>query len=147
MKAIALLLLLPLCALAQESRLRLIGTNVVDFSAVYQALLGGYSFVVPPGSPDGSTYKIELGRASGTSDGVSKEIFVQIPTNGSLTAGPINGTKQVTVGSRRYLVGDSAPFRWFNAGDFGESNLLNNDVLQIFQSAVYQINLPLGQRY
>lgn len=38
MKAIALLLLLPLCALAQESRLRLIGTNVVDFSAVYQAM-------------------------------------------------------------------------------------------------------------
>lgn len=107
-----------------------------------RTLLGGYSFVVPPGSPDGSTYKIELGRASGTSDGVSKEIFVQIPTNGSLAAGPINGTKQVTVGSRRYLVGDSAPFRWFNAGDFGESNLLNNDVLQIFQSAVYQINLP-----
>jgi hypothetical protein len=107
-----------------------------------RVVLGGYSFVVPPGAADGSTYTIQLGRASATSDGVSKDVYIQVPTNGSLTAGPVNGTKRVTVGSRRYVVGDCAPFRWFNAGDFGDTNLINSDVLQVFQSAVYGINLP-----
>jgi hypothetical protein len=41
-----------------------------------------------------------------------------------------------------YLVGDAAPFRWFNAGDFGNDLLLNNDVVQVFQSAVYELNTP-----
>jgi hypothetical protein len=39
-------------------------------------------------------------------------------------------------------VGDIAPFRWFNAGDFGDTNLLNNDVMQIFRSAVNFVNYP-----
>ena len=116
--------------------------DTVFRSADGKVVVGGYSFVVPAGTPDGSTYRIQLGRASATSDGVSKDVYIQIPTNGSLTMGAINGTKRVTVGSRRYIVGDVAPFRWFNAGDFGDTNLLNNDVLQVFQSTIYQWNLP-----
>jgi len=116
--------------------------DTVFEAAAGKVVLGGYSFVVPAAAAENDTYQIQLGRASATSDGVSRDVFINIPTNGSLTAGPINGTKRVTVGSRRYVVGDVAPFRWFNAGDFGNTNLLNNDVVQVFQSAVYGINLP-----
>ena len=116
--------------------------DTVFEAAAGKVVLGGYSFVVPAGSADGDTYRIKLDRASATSDGVSRDVYINVPTNGSLTVGAINGTKRVTVGSRPYLVGDCAPFRWFNAGDFGNTNLLNNDVLQVFQSAVYRINMP-----
>jgi len=35
-------------------------------------------------------------------------------------------SKYVTVGQLKYVAGDSAPFRWFNAGDFGNTNLDNS---------------------
>ncbi len=111
-------------------------------SANGKVIMGAYSFVVPPLAADGSTYQIKLGRSSATSDGVNKDVYIEIPTNGSSTVGPINGTKTVTVGIRRYVVGDVAPFRWLNAGDFGDTNILNNDVLQVFQSASYGFNTP-----
>jgi len=41
-----------------------------------------------------------------------------------------------------YIAGDVAPFRWFNAGDFGDGSLMNNDLLQVFESAVYVLHLP-----
>ena len=107
-----------------------------------KVIVGGYSFVVPPSTANGSTYRIKLDRASATSDGISKDVYIEVPTHGSTNAGAINGEKTVTVASRHYLVGDVAPFRWFNAGDFGNHNILNNDVLQVFQSASYRINLP-----
>ena len=107
-----------------------------------KVIVGGYSFVVPPSAANGSTYRIKLDRASATSDGISKDVYIEVPTRGSTNGGSINGEKTVTVGSRQYLVGDVAPFRWFNAGDFGNTNLLNNDVLQVFQSASYAVNLP-----
>lgn len=107
-----------------------------------KVIVGGYSFVVPASAVNGSTYRIKLDRASATSDGISKDVFIDVPTRGSSNAGTINGEKTVTVASRHYLVGDVAPFRWFNAGDFGNTNLLNNDVLQVFQSASYGLNLP-----
>lgn len=108
---------------------------------------GGYFFQVPLTALPGDTYRIRLDRASATSDGVGgpgSSVFILSPTNGSLSAGPINGTKIVTIGQRKYVVGDAAPFRWFNAGDFGNSNLLNDDVMQVFQSAVYRLNTPLA---
>ena len=116
--------------------------NTRFLSSGGKVILGGYSFVVPPGSADGSTYNIQIDRPSATSDGIQKDVYIQATTNGSLTVGPINASKRITVGSRRYLVGDVEPFRWFNAGDFGNTNLLNNDVMQIFQSAVYHFNSP-----
>jgi sugar lactone lactonase YvrE len=107
-----------------------------------KVVAGAYSFAVPANAAPGNTYKIQIGRPSATSDGVSKNVYIAVPTNGSLTTGAPNGTKRVVIGSRRYIVGDCAPFRWFNAGDFGDTNLLNNDVLQVFQSVIYGINLP-----
>ena len=64
-----------------------------------------------------------------------------------LTNGAINSIKIVTAGQRKYVAGDCAPFRWFNAGDFGNTNLDNSDVMQVFQSAIYSLELPAaGQR-
>ncbi|MBI3415410.1 MAG: hypothetical protein HY043_08830 [Verrucomicrobia bacterium] len=107
-----------------------------------KVVTGGYSFVIPNSAADGDTYQIQVGRPSATSDGVAADVFIDTPTDGSLTDGPINAIKVVTVGQRRYLVGDVAPFRWFNAGDFGNTNLLNNDVMQVFQSAIYSDDMP-----
>ena len=51
-------------------------------------------------------------------------------------------TKTLTIGQRTYIAGDSAPFRWFNAGEFGDTNLDNSDVMQVFQSAIYALDMP-----
>ena len=48
----------------------------------------------------------------------------------------------MTIGQFKYLVGSVTPFRWFNAGDFGSSNLVNADVEQVFQSAAYALDYP-----
>jgi hypothetical protein len=113
--------------------------------AAGKIVVGGYAFRVPSTAPLGSTYQIRLGRPSATSDGVGapgSEVFISTVTNGSLAGGAENSIKVVTAGQRKYVVGDCAPFRWFNAGDFGDTNLDNSDVMQVFQSAIYQFNYP-----
>jgi hypothetical protein len=109
-------------------------------------IVGGYSFQIPTNAQPGHQYQIQIGRPSATSDGVGapgSDVYIATPTNGSLTDGPINSIKNVTVGQIKYLVGDCAPFRWFNAGDFGTgTNLDNSDVMQVFQSAIYDLNNP-----
>ncbi|HIG27048.1 MAG TPA: hypothetical protein EYQ50_04370 [Verrucomicrobiales bacterium] len=107
-----------------------------------RAILGGYSFVIPDDATNGSVYEIKIDRPSGTSDGISADVFIEAPVKGSLSNGPANSIKHVRVEPRKYLVGDVEPFGWFNAGDFGDDRLLNNDVVQVFQSAAYQINTP-----
>ena len=113
-----------------------------------EVIVGGYAFSVPTNATSGQTYQIQIGRPSATSDGIGapgSSVFISAPTNGSLTAGAINAIKNVTVGSRRYLVGNVYPFRWFNAGDFGNTNLQNADVEQVFEAAVYNLNSPAWQ--
>lgn len=110
-----------------------------------KVILGGYAFQVPSSAAPGQTYQIQLARPSATTDGIGAPgatIFINTPTNGSLAAGPINSIKVVTAGQRKYVVGDCAPFRWFNAGDFGDTNVDNSDVMQVFQSAIYSFNYP-----
>jgi hypothetical protein len=110
-----------------------------------KVVVGGYAFQLPQNAALGQTYQIQLGRPSATSDGVGApgaDVILAALTNGSLTAGSENSIKIVTAGQRSYTVGDCAPFRWFNAGDFGDTNLDNSDVMQVFQSAIYQNNFP-----
>ena len=110
-----------------------------------KVILGGYGFQIPANAALGQTYQIQIGRPSATSDGVGtpgSAVVVAVVTNGSLSAGAENSIKVVTAGQRTYVVGDSAPFRWFNAGDFGDTNLDNSDVMQVFQSAIYGFNTP-----
>lgn len=116
--------------------------DTMFLSAAQKVITGGYSFVIPNSAANGDTYQIQVGRPSATSDGVAADVFIDAPVDGSITDGPINSIKVVTVGQRRYLVGDVAPFRWFNAGDFGNTNLFNNDVMQVFQSAIYADDVP-----
>ena len=110
-----------------------------------KVITGGYAFQIPPAAGNGQTWQIQIGLPSATSDGIGapgSAVYIAAPTNGSLTAGSVNSIKIVTAGQRRYLAGDCAPFRWFNAGDFGDTNLDNSDVEQVFQSAIYGLNYP-----
>jgi NHL repeat len=114
-------------------------------------VLGAYGFYLP-GVAAGNQYQIQIGRPSATSDGVGapgSSVFINTPTNGSLGAGAINSIKIVTVvNGLGYIAGDCAPFRWINAGDFGDTNLDNSDVEQVFQSAIYNLNTPpLGSAF
>ncbi|MFM8470752.1 MAG: chitobiase/beta-hexosaminidase C-terminal domain-containing protein [Limisphaerales bacterium] len=111
--------------------------DTLFLSANGQVVVGAFGFVVPTNATAGQTYSIALSRPSATSDGIREDVYIAAPTNGSLSS-----LKTVTIGSPGYLVGDVAPFRWFNAPDFGDTNLLANDVAQVFQSAVYGVNRP-----
>ncbi|HYG33422.1 MAG TPA: chitobiase/beta-hexosaminidase C-terminal domain-containing protein, partial [Clostridia bacterium] len=103
-----------------------------------KVVLGGYWFQVPTNATPNQQYQIRIGLPSATADGVSVPVFIDTPTNGAIQA-----AKTVTLGQHKYLVGDVAPFRWFNAGEFGDSKLENNDAVQVFQSAIYGVNKPL----
>jgi hypothetical protein len=107
-----------------------------------KVIVGAYSFKIPSGSRNNDAYQVRIGRPSATSDGIGQDVYIDTPTNGSLATGRVNSIKNVTVQNPGYIVGDVAPFRWFNAGDFGEGYLLNNDVMQVFQSAIYGVNTP-----
>jgi hypothetical protein len=105
-----------------------------------KVVLGGYAFQIPPQPRLAKPIKSRLAgpRRLPTAIGApGSDVYIATPTNGSLTAGAINSIKIVTAGQRKYVVGDCAPFRWFNAGDFGNTNLDNSDVMQVFQSAIY----------
>ena len=108
-------------------------------------IVGGYTFQVPANAAPGDTYQIQITRPSATTDGIGEpgsSIFIYAPTNGSLTNGAINSVKIVTVGQRKYIAGDAAPFSWFNAGDFGDGILNAPDVAQVFEAAVYGLDTP-----
>ncbi|HEY3760177.1 MAG TPA: NHL repeat-containing protein [Verrucomicrobiae bacterium] len=108
-------------------------------------IVGGYSFEVPVTATEGQTYQIKIGAPSATTDGIGEpgsSIFVYNPTNNSLGVGGLNALKNVTIGQKRYIVGDVAPFNWFNAGDFGDSTINAPDVAQIFEAAIYGLNMP-----
>lgn len=110
-----------------------------------KVVLGGYAFQIPPNANFGDSYQIQIGRPSATDDGIGapgSAVVLVAMTNGSLTAGSENSIKIVSTAPRSYIVGDCAPFRWFNAGDFGDFILDNSDVMQVFQSAIYKLNFP-----
>lgn len=118
--------------------------DLISYSIVHDTLflkangivaVGAYSFQVPLNATNGDQYFIQIGSPSATSDGVG--------ANGSsIFLAPPALSQAVTVGSPAYLVGDVAPFRWLNAGDFGNTNLDNSDVMQVYQSGVALVNLP-----
>ena len=102
---------------------------------------GGVSFVVPGNATTGDQYLMRIIRPSANADGVAEDVFIETP-DGSDPTVRITAVQAVTVGERRYIVGDLAPFRWFNAGDFGDGSILNNDMEQIHQTVIYGVNAP-----
>ncbi len=131
--------------------------DLLSFSKIHETVfrkadkrvvLGALSFVIPPTSALSDSFMLKLSRPSATSydgDAASKDVFIDLPLNGSLGVGSINALKHVTLsapGIRSYLVGDLAPFYWLNASDFGDSRIVNQDVSQVFHTAAYQLNQP-----
>ncbi len=125
--------------------------DTLFLSAAGKVVVGSLAFRIPVSATPGQTYVIRIDRPSATSDGIGmpgSDVYIDCPTNGPLGAGGLNALKIVTVGRPgvssplSYLVGDAAPFRWFNAGDFGDGKLVSSDVMQVFQSAVYGLNGP-----
>jgi sugar lactone lactonase YvrE len=112
-------------------------------------IAGAYFFKISPSAVNGQQYQVQLNRPSATDDGVgapgsSVFIFAGDGTNSSaLAPGSLNAIKNITVGTIPYLVGNVYPFGWFNAGDFGNSNLQSADVQQVFNSAIYNLNTPI----
>ncbi len=113
-----------------------------------QIELGGYALWIPSNATSNDVYQIQIGRASATSDGIGtpgSDVYIAMPTNGSTAGGgPINALKDITIGQRKYIVGSVYPFGWFNAGDFGSSNIVNADIEQVFEAAAYGLNYPLS---
>jgi hypothetical protein len=114
--------------------------DVFDQSAG-KVILGGFAFQVPGAATNGQSYQIQIGRASATSDGIGapgSSVLIASPTNGVNVNGyAVSALENVTVGQRKYIAGSVYPFRWFNAGDFGSTNIVNADVEQVFGFAVY----------
>jgi hypothetical protein len=118
--------------------------DLISFSSAHDTLfvkengvvvVGAYSFEVPSNAAMGDQYFLQLGSPSATRDGIGA------PGSDVLILPPV-APQAVTVGTPMYLVGDAAPFGWFNAGDFGNSNLNNADVMQVYQSGVLGVNAP-----
>jgi streptogramin lyase len=122
-----------------------IAHDTLFLSENQRVIVGGYSVGIPSGAQPGDSYEIQVDRPSATEDGIAADVFLDAPQDGDLGPGRINAVKRITVGQRQYVVGDAAPFRWFNAGDFGDTNLLNNDIVQVFQSAIYALSMPPAQ--
>ncbi|MCX8090484.1 MAG: hypothetical protein N3I86_06030, partial [Verrucomicrobiae bacterium] len=98
-------------------------------------VVGTAAFQVPTNAAIGHQYWMQLGSPSATRDGVGapgSEVYIRPPS----------GSTVVTVGTPSYLVGDVAPFRWLNAGDFGNGMLDNADVMQVYQSAILGLHVP-----
>lgn len=113
-----------------------------------RVLLGAAALEVPATAPASARYQITLGRPSATSDGVGapgSQVYIAVPISGHLTNDGCLGQRTITMGQARYTVGDIAPFGWFNAGEFGDGYLLNDDVVQVFESAIYNFS-PVNPR-
>ena len=109
-------------------------------------ILGGYSFVIPSSATTNDVYQIRITRPSG-SGYPNGAVYIQASTNNdaaSVGYGSINAIKNVTIGQLKYIVGDVYQAPWYNAGDFGSSNLINEDVQIVFNAAIqtYWLNIP-----
>jgi hypothetical protein len=71
---------------------------------------------IPTNALEGQTYAIQVANPSGTSDGVQTTV--------ELKPLPV---RTITVKNRYYMVGDTAPGVWYNAGTFGDKD--NNKAL------------------
>jgi sugar lactone lactonase YvrE len=120
--------------------------RVFDASAD-SVILGAVRVEIPANSTNGSVYQAKITAASGTTDGISQPVDLFLPTRGSTGTGSLNTVKNIDVYTNlSLLVGDVAPFRWYNVSDFGDGNLVNNDVVQTFEEGIYSSGLAANLR-
>ncbi len=105
-----------------------------------KVVVGSFKFKVPFTAVEGQSYQVKIGLPSATSDGISKDAYIDAPYAG--TNKPL-AVRNLAIAYTNYIVGDVRGFRWYNAGDFGDRDLRNNDVMETFQSAVYGLNTPV----
>jgi hypothetical protein len=106
-----------------------------------KVVVGSFSFVIPTNAVIGNQYRVQIGRPSANADGVGEDVLIEAP-DGSDPTVLISANRLLSIQQRRYIVGDVAPFHWFNAGDFGDTNILNNDLEQLQQTLIYGIDPP-----
>jgi hypothetical protein len=80
---------------------------------------------IPPSAQVGQSYTIGVRFPSGTSDGRQTAI--------NMTTFP---DRKIAITNISYVVGDSGIAGWYNAGDFGNGNLNNNDVNNAFLASL-----------
>jgi YVTN family beta-propeller protein len=93
---------------------------VKDFATV--DLIG---VTIPKNAAEGDEYTIQVVEASATSNGEQQRV--------DLTTAP---ARKITIQNIPYVVGDSSPGGWYNAGDFGDGELDNSDVNNVFQASI-----------
>jgi hypothetical protein len=96
-----------------------------EFMVVGSAPVAVLAIPMPTNAVEGQTYSIAVMWPSGTSDGFETPV--------ALSPMP---DRTITVSNIAYVVGDSARSTWYNAGDFGNGNLLNNDVNNAFYASL-----------
>src|SRR5262249_728344 len=111
---------LAIAYVGQSSGLQLKGTATAALLAV----------PIPSTATVGQSYKISVVEPSGTSDG--DQLAVPLSSLSDRT---------ITVTNLSYIVGDSALSDWYNAGDFGNGNLGNNDVNNAFHVSLGVVNV------
>jgi NHL repeat len=85
---------------------------------------------IPPTAQVGQTYRLSILFPSGTSDAYHTPVPLTVLSD-----------RTITVTNISYVVGDNAVASWYNAGDFGNGNLNNNDVNMAFKVSVGILNL------
>jgi Fn3 associated len=108
-----------------------------------QMVIGKYAFGIPANADPTDIYQVQIARASATTypflGSFGVPVPIDSPANTNLVGpGSESALKNITIGQIKYLVGDVYPANWYNAGDFGSSNLVNVDVSRVFEFAAYQ---------
>lgn len=108
-----------------------IGTNA-NLSVSSFAVVAMVAIPIPGGASVGDSYNIDVILPTGTSDTAGTDLI--------LNPAP---TRRLEVQNISYLVGDSSPAGWYNAGDFGNTpdgagagQLLLSDVNNAFNASV-----------
>ncbi len=108
---------------ARGLQITAIGTNAnVNFQRF--AVVALLAVPIPGNAAEGQSYTVRVLNSSATSDGVASP--VEFPPMPAAT---------IRVTNVLYTVGDSAGAAWYNAGEFGNTNLDNGDVNNAFYAA------------
>jgi hypothetical protein len=114
----------PAGVLTNEVSIAFIGSGanlrVADFATVNLLALE-----LPGAARTNDAYGIRIREISGTSDAAQSIVPLSPGVD-----------RQIVIKNISYLVGDSAPGGWYNAGDFGDNNLDNSDVNNAFYASV-----------
>ena len=100
------------------------GTNAnVDFQHFATTTL--LAVPIDANAVEGQSYRVEVLYPSATSDGFQSDVTV--------ATGP---ARTITIRSLPWLVGDVAPGIGYNAGEFGDGNLVNSDANSVLSASV-----------